>query len=76
MRRVFEPKRDANEELRRFRNEELHHLYLPPNRGMVIKSRRLIWAGHVARMEEDRSIFKMLACKPAGKVHLERSRRR
>ena len=42
----------------------------------VIKSRRLRWAGHVARMEESRSVFKMLTDKPAGKRPLGRPRRR
>ena len=38
-------------------NEELHSLYRSPNIVMVIKSRRLRWAGHVDRMEEGRSSF-------------------
>ena len=42
----------------------------------VIKSRRLRWAGHVARMEEGRSAFKILTDKPTGKRPLGRSRRR
>ena len=42
----------------------------------VIKSRRLRWAGHVARMEEDRSAFKILTGKPTGKRFLGSSRRR
>jgi hypothetical protein len=42
-------------------------LYLSPNIIRVIKSRILRWAGHVARMEEGRSAFKMLTGKPAGK---------
>jgi hypothetical protein len=42
----------------------------------VINSRRLKWAGHVARMEEDRSAFKILICKPTGKRPLGRPRRR
>ena len=41
----------------------------------MIKSRRLRWAGHVARMEEDRSAFKILTGKPAGKRPLGRPRR-
>ena len=43
---------------------------------LVIKSRRLRWAGHVVRMEEGRSAFKILAANPAGKIFLERPRRR
>ena len=51
-RRIFGPKRDENGEWRRLHNEELHNLYRSPNIVRVIKSRRLRWAGHVARMEE------------------------
>ena len=43
---------------------------------MVIKSRRLRWAGHVARMKEGRSAFRILTGKPTGKKPLGRSRRR
>ena len=49
---------------------------LSPNIVRVLKSRRLIWAGHVARMEEGRSAFKILAGIPAGKSPLGRPRRR
>ena len=42
----------------------------------MIKSRRLRWAGHVARMEEGRSAFKILTGKPTGKRPLRRLRRR
>ena len=42
----------------------------------VIKSRRLRWAGHVARMEEGRSAFKILTGKPTGKTPLGRPRHR
>ena len=52
LRRIFGPKRDENGEWRRLHNEELHSLYRSPNINRVIKSRRLRWAGHVARMEE------------------------
>ena len=57
LRRIFVPKRDENGEWRRLHNEELHSLYLSPNIVRVIKSRRLRWAGHVARMEEGSSAF-------------------
>ena len=50
--------RDENGEWRRLHNEELHSLYRSPNIVRVIKSRRLRWAGHVARMEEGRSAFR------------------
>ena len=47
-----------------------------PNIITVIKSRRLRWAGHVARMEEGRSVFKILTGKPIGKSPLGRPKRR
>ena len=52
---IFGPKRDENGEWRRLYNEELHSLYSLPNIVRVIKSRRLRWVSHVARMEEGRS---------------------
>ena len=42
----------------------------------MIKSRRLIWGGHVTRIKEDMSAFKLLTSKPIGKRHLGRPRRR
>ena len=70
------PKKDENGEWRRLHNEELHNLYRSPNIVRVIKSRRSRWAGHVARMEEDRSAFKILTSKPTGKRPLGRPRLR
>ena len=52
LRRIFGPKGDANEEWRRLYNEELHSLYRSPNIVRLIKSRKLRWTGHVARMEK------------------------
>ena len=75
LRLIFGPKRDDNGEWRRFHNEELPSLYRSPNIVRVIKSRRLRWAGHVARMEEGRSAFKILTCKPTGDSPLGRPRR-
>ena len=51
-------------------------MYRSPNIVRVIKSRRLRWAGHVARIEEGRSAFKILTGKPTGKRPLGRPRRR
>ena len=74
--RIFGPKRDENAEWRRVHNEELCILYRSPNIVRVNKSRRLRWAGYVARMEEGRSAFKILTGKPTGKRSLGRPRRR
>ena len=52
---IFGPRRDeVTEELRRLHNEELNDLYSSPNIVRVMKSRRMRWARHVARMVEER----------------------
>ena len=76
LRQIFGPKRDENGEWRGLHNEEIHSLYRSPNIVRMIKSRRLRWTGHVARMEEDRSAFEMLTGKPTGKRPFGRPRRR
>jgi hypothetical protein len=48
-------------------NEELHNLYSTPNIIRMIKSRRMRWAGHVARMGEKRKVYRILVGKPEGK---------
>ena len=68
LRRIFGPKRDAN--------GKLHSLYRSPNIVRVIKSRRLRWAGHVARVEEGKNALKSFTGKPTGKRPLWRSWRR
>jgi hypothetical protein len=50
LRRIFGPKREEDESWRKLHNGELHSLYSSPNIVSVIKSRRMRWAGHVARM--------------------------
>ena len=61
---------------RRLHNEELNDLYSSPNIVRVIKSRRIRWAGHLARMGEGRGMYRVLVGKPEGKRPLGRPRRR
>jgi hypothetical protein len=71
LRRIFGPKRDGETKERRIlRNEELKELYSSPNIFRVIKSRRMSWAGHVARMGEKRGVYRVLVGNPEGKSHL------
>ena len=75
--RIFGPKKDGvTGEWRKLHNEELNDLYSPPNIVRVIKSRRMRWTSHVARMEEGRGVHKVLVGKPEGKRPLGRPRRR
>ena len=77
LRRVFGPKRDEiTGELRKLRNEELSDLYSLPYIVWVVKSRRMRWAGHVARMGEGRGVHRVLVGKPEGKRPLGRPRHR
>ena len=75
--RIFGPRRDeVTAEWRRLHNEELTDLYPSPNIVRVIKSRRMKWAGHEARMGEERGAYRVLVGKPEGKRPLGRPRRR
>ena len=77
LRRVFRPKRDeVTGEWRKLCNEELDVLYSSPNIVGMIKSRRMRWAGHVARMGEGRGVHRVLLEKPEEKRPLGRPRRR
>jgi len=58
------------------RNEALNDLYSSPNIVRVIKSRRMRWAGHVARIGEERAVYRFLVGKSEGKRPLGRPRRR
>jgi hypothetical protein len=75
--RIFGPKRDeVTGEWRKLHNEELHDPYFSPNIVQVIKSRRMRWAGHVARMGEERGVYTVLVGKHEGQRPLGRPRRR
>jgi hypothetical protein len=77
LRRVFGPKKDeVTGEWRKLHNEELRDLYSLPNIVLVVKSRRMRWAWHVARMGEGRGVHRVLVGKPEGKRPRGRPRRR
>jgi hypothetical protein len=77
LRRIFGPKRDeVTGEWRKLHNEELHNLYSYPDIIRQVKSRQMRWVGHVARMGEERKVYKVLAGKPEGKRPLGRPRHR
>jgi hypothetical protein len=77
LRRIFRPKRvEVTGGWRKLHNEELRDLYYAPNIIRIIKSKRMRWAGHVARMGEKRNSYRLLVGKPEGKRPIGRSRRR
>jgi hypothetical protein len=76
LRRIFGPKREEDGSWRKLHNDGLHSLYSSPNIVRVIKSRRMRWAGHVARMGEGRGVYRILVGRPEGKRLLGRPRRR
>jgi hypothetical protein len=75
--RIFGPMRDeVTRDWRKLHIEELHNLYSSPDIIRMIKSSRMRWAGHVARMGETRSAYRISVGKSEGKRSLGRSRRR
>jgi hypothetical protein len=65
LRRIFGPKRDeVTGGWRNLHNEELHNLYSSPSIIRMIESRRMRWAGHVARMGEKRNAYRILVGNP------------
>jgi hypothetical protein len=65
LRRIFGPKRvEVTGGWRKLFNEDLHNLYSSPRIIRMIKSRRLEWAGHVARTGQKRNVYKLLVEKP------------
>jgi hypothetical protein len=77
LRRIFGPNKDKlTGEWRKLHNEELNDLYYSPNIFRVIKSKRMRWAGHVARMGKRRGVYRVFVGKREGKRPLGRPRRR
>jgi hypothetical protein len=76
LRRIFGPKREEDGSWRKLHNDEIHNLYSSPNIIRVIKSRRVRWAGHVARMDKGRGVYGVLVGRLEGKRPLGRPRRR
>jgi hypothetical protein len=76
LRKIFGPKREEDGLWRKLHNDELRDLYSSLNIVRVIKSRRMRWAGHVARLREERGAYRVLVGKPEGKRPLGRPRRR
>jgi hypothetical protein len=75
--RIFGPKRDeVTGKWRKLHSGELHNLYSSPDIIRQMKSRRMRWAGHVARMGEGRNVCRVLVGKTEGSGPLERPRRR
>jgi hypothetical protein len=67
LRRIFGPKRDeVTKEWRKLHNEEINDTHYSPNIIQVIKSRRMRWAGNVARVGERRGAYRVLEGKPEG----------
>jgi len=75
--RIFGPRKDeVTGEWRRLHKEKLNNFYSSPNIVRVIKSRRMRWAGHVARMGEEKEVYMVLLGKPEGRRQQGRPRRR
>jgi len=71
LRKTFGPKRQEDGSWRKLYNDELHSLYSSPNMIRVIKSRRMRWAGHVARMEGGEVFTGFWLGGPKGRDHCE-----
>jgi hypothetical protein len=77
LKRIFGLKRDeVTGEWRKLHNKELHDLYSSPSVIRIRKSRRMRWAGHVARMGEKRNAYTLLVGKPERNRTIGRLRRR
>jgi hypothetical protein len=77
LRRIFGPKTDeVTGDWRKLHNKELHDFCSLPSIIRIVKSRRMRWTGHVARMGEKRNAYRLLVRKPEGKRPIGRPRRR
>jgi hypothetical protein len=77
LRNIFGPKRDEiTREWKKIHNEDLYDLYSSPTILQLIKSRRMRWAEHAARMGDGRGVYRVLVGKPEGKGQLGRPRGR
>jgi hypothetical protein len=77
LRRIFRPKRDeVTGGWRKLHNEEICDLYPTSSIIRIIKSKRMRWAGHVARMREKKNAYRLFVGKPEGNRPLRRPRRR
>jgi hypothetical protein len=74
--RIFGPKREEDRSWRKLHNDELHNLYSSSNIVRVIKLRRIRWVGHVARMGEERGVYRVLIGRSERKRPLGRPRHR
>jgi hypothetical protein len=74
LRMIFGLKRKEDGSWRKLHNDEIHSLYSSPNIVRVIQSRRMRWAGHVARKGEGKGVYRVLVGRPKGKRPLGRHR--
>jgi hypothetical protein len=71
LKKIFGPERAEDRSWRNLDNDELHSLYSSPYIFRVIQSRTMRWTGHVARMGEGRSVYRIFVGRPKGKRPLE-----
>jgi hypothetical protein len=76
LRKIFGPKKEEDGSWRKLHNDEILSLYSSPNTFRVIKSEKVRWEGHVARMVEGRGIYRVLVGRPEGKRSLGRHKSR
>jgi hypothetical protein len=76
LRMMFGPKREEDGSWTKLHEDEFHNLYSSPNIVRVIKSRRMRWAGHVARMGEGRGVYSVLVGRLEGKRPVGKPRRK